>query len=315
MSFPPATTTARLAIAPLRRLFLKNPASPRQAPTLLCRRGISAWVATRQGDLPAVKRQQPIRVNSSSLSSPPRRWKSAEPLNFDDHHQDTTLPSEEQLRFDLAVAHRLTARYNMDMLTWNHISHRMGNDQCLITPGDKLFDQVRPEDLVVSSTNVTADIIHAAIYAARPDVNAIIHVHTPAATAVSCLEQGFVPYTQDSAYFNGKVARYDWDGLSNKLEEGPLLQAAVTAIPDCNTLLMNHHGFACFGQSVKEAWVLAYYFERACDVQCRIMASGGTPLRPDPRVMAGAAESSYLPEFAPGAAEWDALAASVSFDD
>eukprot|EP00977_Amphora_coffeiformis_P010152 scaffold2363_cov159-Amphora_coffeaeformis.AAC.14 len=250
---------------------------------------------------------------SSSADGGTRRWKSAKPVYIDEH-DDSETPSEEQLRFDLAVAHRLTARYNYDMLTWNHISHRLG-DGCLITPGNKLFQDVKPEDLLVSSTNITADIIHASVYAARPDVNAIIHVHTPAATAISCLEEGFVPYTQDSAYFYDKVVRYEWDGLSNKLEEGPLLQAAVTSIPDCNTLLMDHHGFACFGKSVKEAWVLAYYFERACDVQCRIMASGGKAKTPNPVVMAGAASSSYLPEFAPGAAEWDALCASVSFDD
>lgn len=268
--------------------------------------------------------QRPVRFVSSLLTktfhlhdpivdqSPTgRRWKSAEPIiELDDVDES---PSEEQLRYDLAVAHRLTARYGMDMLTWNHISHRFG-DGCLITPGNKLFQDIRPQDLLVSSTNITADIIHASVYEARPDVNAIIHVHTPAATAISCLEEGFVPYTQDSAYFYEKVVRYDWDGLSNKLEEGPLLKAAVSSIPDCNTLLMDHHGYACFGKSVKEAWVLAYYFERACEVQCRVMASGGTPKKPNTRVMQGAAESSYLPEFAPGAAEWEALCASVTFD-
>lgn len=249
------------------------------------------------------------------------RWKSALAQEEEQQHHhgghdqdDYTLPSEAELRFDLAVAHRLTARYNMDMLTWNHISHRLGKDKCLITPGNKLFQDVRPADMLVSSTNVTADIIHAAVYAARPDVNSIIHVHTPAATAISCLQEGFVPYTQDAAYFYQKVVRYKWDGLSNKTQEGPLLQAAVTAISDCNTLLMNHHGYCCFGKSVKEAWVLAYYFERACEVQWRLMASGGTPILPDPAVMEGAAKSSYLPQFAPGAAEWDALRASVSFD-
>lgn len=261
------------------------------------------------------------REPSSCLSSraAATRWKSA--LAVEQHHgvdnDDTTFPSEAELRFDLAVAHRLTARYNMDMLTWNHISARLGDDDssCLITPGNKLFQDVRPDDLLVSSTNVTADIIHAAVYAARPDVNAILHVHTPAATAISCLQEGFIPFTQDAAYFYKKVARYNWDGLSNKTEEGPLLQAAVTSIPDCNTLLMNHHGYCCFGKTVKEAWVLAYYFERACEVQWRIMAArGGTPVLPDPVVMEGAAASSYLPEFAPGAAEWDALCASVSFD-
>lgn len=77
---------------------------------------------------------------------------------------------------------------------------------------------------------------------------------------------------------------------------------------------MHNHGFACFGPSVRHAWVLAYYFERACDVQLRVAQSGGK-LRPPPEaVMRKAAEDSYLPEFAPGACEWEALCEEITFD-
>lgn len=229
-------------------------------------------------------------------------------------HSDEKLRQQEQaLRYDLAVAHRLTAKLGMDMLVWNHISARFKTG-CLITPGRKLWNQIKQEDLVFSSTNVTADIIHAAIYAARPDISAIIHLHTPAATAVSCLETGFLPMTQDAAYFYSKVAHYEWDGVSDDASEGPAITAAVRAMPGCNTLLMHNHGYVCFGRSIKEAWVLAYYFERCCEVQLRVMQCGGKIKMPSARVMAAAAESSYLPEFAPGACEWEALCNDVSFD-
>lgn len=221
---------------------------------------------------------------------------------------------EATLRYDLAVAHRLTAKLGMDMLVWNHISARFQSG-CLITPGRKLWSQINPSDLVFSSTNITADIIHSALYGARPDVKAIIHLHTPAATAVSCLKQGFVPYTQDSAYFYGKVANYKWDGVSNDAAEGPAIAAAVHSVPGCNTLLMHNHGFVCFGQSVKEVWVLAYYFERSCQIQMELLKTNGAAIQePDKRVMEKAAETSYLPEFAPGACEWEALCKSISFD-
>jgi phosphoglycerate dehydrogenase-like enzyme/ribulose-5-phosphate 4-epimerase/fuculose-1-phosphate aldolase/SAM-dependent methyltransferase len=230
-------------------------------------------------------------------------------------HSDEKLRQQEQaLRYDLAVAHRLTAEHKMDMLVWNHISARFKTG-CLLTPGRMLWSQIKPADLVFSSTNVTADIIHAAIYAARTDIKAIIHLHTPAAVAVSCLETGFVPMTQDAAYFYNKVAHYEWDGVSEDAAEGPAMTAAVRAMPGCNTLLMHNHGFVCFGSSVREAWVLAYYFERVCETQLRVMQAGGKIKMPSARVMAAAAESSYLPEFAPGACEWDALCKSVNFDN
>lgn len=209
-------------------------------------------------------------------------------------------------RRDLAVAHRAVAALGWDMLVWNHISARH-RDGCLITNGRQLWSEVRACDLVFSSTNVTADIIHAAVYAARPDVGAIIHLHTPYATAVSCLEQGFVPYTQDGAYFYNRVATYEWDGVSDDASEGPLLEAAVRAVPDCNTLLMHNHGFCCFGKDVRAAFVLAFYFERCCQIQMELLKSGAKVKMPKPDVMAKAAATSYEPAFAPGVCEWDAV--------
>lgn len=228
-------------------------------------------------------------------------------------HSDERAKAEEKvLRYDLAVAHRLTAQYGMSMLVWNHISARFRTG-CIITPGRKLWSKIEPRDLVYTSSNVTADIIHDAIYSARPDAKAIIHLHTPAATAVSCLEGGFKALTQDSAYFYGKVAHYDWDGLSNESSEGSQIQDAILRVKGCNTLLMYNHGFVCFGSSVREAWVLAYYFERCCEVQLRVMQCGGKVRLPPKTVMENAAKASYLPEFAPGSCEWEALCEDISF--
>lgn len=229
-------------------------------------------------------------------------------------HSDERREAEEKaLRYDLAVAHRLTAKYGMDMLVWNHISARFRNG-CLITPGRKMWGRIMPDDLVYSSTNVTADIIHDAVYSARPDIKAVIHLHTPAATAISCMEEGFQPISQDGAYFYGKVATYDWDGLSDDSSEGPAIAAAIKAVEGCNTLLMHNHGFVCFGPSVRHAWVLAYYFEKCCETQLRVMQSGGKLRRPAKAVMEKAAVDSYLPEFAPGVCEWEALCEEITFD-
>jgi len=226
-------------------------------------------------------------------------------------HSDKKLRQfEKELRYDLAVAHRLTAKYNMDMLVWNHISARFKNG-CLVTPGRMLWSQIRPRDLVFSSSNVTADIIHDAIYAAHRDIGAIIHLHTPAALAVSCLQEGFVPLTQDAAYFYKKVATYEWDGVSDDNSEGPKITAAVQSLPGCNVLLMQNHGFVCLGKTIREVWVLAYYFERCCEVQLRVMQTGAKISIPSEQVMAKAAEASYLPDFAPGVCEWDALCEEI----
>lgn len=70
------------------------------------------------------------------------------------------------------------------------------------------YSKVDERSLVVSSpnnVNVTADVIHAAIYKARPEVNAIVHHHTTAVVAVASLADGLQYHTQDAAAFYGKV--------------------------------------------------------------------------------------------------------------
>lgn len=46
--------------------------------------------------------------------------------------------TENELRFDLAVAHKACNYFKMDELVWNHISARFG-DGWLITPGRQMW--------------------------------------------------------------------------------------------------------------------------------------------------------------------------------
>ena len=39
---------------------------------------------------------------------------------------------------------------------------------------------------------MTVNIIHEAVYAANPEINSVVHLHTAAAVAVSCLDEGFL---------------------------------------------------------------------------------------------------------------------------
>ena len=64
-----------------------------------------------------------------------------------------------------------------------------------------------------------------------------------------------------------------------RAQDGPVLP---------NTLLMQNHGFCTFGETVAEAWVLAYYFNRSCMTQMAVLQSGAAarcvlkPNQPNP---------------------------------
>ncbi len=213
---------------------------------------------------------------------------------------------EQRMRLELSDCYRITREFGMDELVWNHISVLLSDGSFLITPGNRMFDDIGPNDLVKSSGNVTADIIHEAVYKTRCDIKAIVHLHTPATVAVSCLEMGFVPLAQESAPFIGRVSRHPWHGVSNEREEQALIGDAIKD-EKINTLLMENHGFCTFGRTLGEAWVLAFFFDKSCQTQLNLLQTGQKINYPNEKVLAHAAEQSYLPEFLPGACEWDAL--------
>lgn len=103
----------------------------------------------------------------------------------------------DDLRLDVAVAHRLMARYNMDELVWNHVSARLLASHStssqplrwskktilnippllartapkatdfLITSGEQMWGSMLPEDIVSDSDNETANVLHAGIFEVR----------------------------------------------------------------------------------------------------------------------------------------------------
>ena len=199
-------------------------------------------------------------------------------------------------------------------MVWNHISARLDTDgSFLVTPGDLMFDEVRPENLVTSSpqnVNVTADVIHEAIYKSRPDVGAIVHHHTTAVTAVASLAEGLQFLTQDSAAFYGRVAYHDWEGLSDDYDECERIAAAVA--DGAHTVLMRNHGSLTFGETVGEAWVRHYYLDRVCRVQ--VATAGRAITQPGAAVLEYAASQYEPPDgaFRHGKFEWEALKRQAS---
>lgn len=166
---------------------------------------------------------------------------------------------EAALREDLAAAHLLQVRYCLDDLVWNHISARCPWDPThfLVTPGDKLFDEIEPDDLVTvapvaadgGSANITANVIHSAFYEAREDVGAVVHNHSRACMSVSVLSSGLQFLTQDAAGFYGKVNYHHWEGLSDDTDEKASLGRDLG---EAHTLVMHNHGVAVVGSNVGE---------------------------------------------------------------
>lgn len=101
------------------------------------------------------------------------------------------------IRREAARWTREVARAGLVRGTSGNVSVRVG-DGFLITPAGLRLADVGPRDLVLVSAGVAVGAgrasseagMHAEIYGARPDVHAVVHTHSPHATAVAGLVTG-----------------------------------------------------------------------------------------------------------------------------
>src|SRR4051794_40704455 len=113
---------------------------------------------------------------------------------------------------------------------------------------------------------------HIWVYRQRPDVNAIIHTHSPWASALSCSPVSLKTIHMDSAMLYGTAHLADWPGVPVADDEGRIISGALGS---AKTILLANHGLLAAGSSVEEATYLAVFFERAARMQLRAMAAGG----------------------------------------
>lgn len=187
-------------------------------------------------------------------------------------------------RCELAAAYRLMAQFKMTDLTSTHLSLKVEGtaDHYLINPYGLLFEEITASNLVVIDldgnihgskdyvANPAGYAFHAAVHKARPDALAIVHSHTRAGCAFAAIDCELEPINQISMIFHGHVAYGDYDFVSDVEEANSI----VTALGDKKVMIMKNHGLLTCGRTIGEAFILAYYLDKACQIQLDAMASG-----------------------------------------
>jgi ribulose-5-phosphate 4-epimerase/fuculose-1-phosphate aldolase len=200
---------------------------------------------------------------------------------------DTPLTdSERQARVELAAAYQICALLHMDDLTYTHLSARAPDGNSFyIYPFGLLFEEVTASNLLRVSLegevlegseyqyNRTGYIIHGHIYAARPDIQAIFHFHTPANVAVSAHPQGLLPLSQWALHFYNRIAYHDYNSLALETTQG---QKILADLANYKVLLMRHHGALTCGATIQEAFFYAWHLEQACKTQCLMLSQNTT---------------------------------------
>nr|XP_013815427.1 PREDICTED: alpha-adducin isoform X3 [Apteryx mantelli mantelli] len=197
---------------------------------------------------------------------------------------------EKLLRCKLAAFYRLADLFGWSQLIYNHITARVNSEQehFLIVPFGLLYSEVTASSLV--KINIQGDVVdrgstnlgvnqagftlHSAIYAARPDVKCIVHIHTPAGAAVSAMKCGLLPISPEALSL-GEVAYHDYHGILVDDEEKVLIQKNLG--PKSKVLILRNHGLVSVGETVEEAFYYIHNLVLACEIQVRTLASAGGP--------------------------------------
>jgi ribulose-5-phosphate 4-epimerase/fuculose-1-phosphate aldolase len=139
-----------------------------------------------------------------------------------------------------------------------NISVRVG-DELVITPTGIGFADVAPSDLAVApvssggarSGRPSKELpLHRAVYAARPDAGAVVHLHAPWSVALSCLPASYRPWL--TPYQVTKVGPlplvpYALPGSS------ALAEAVADRAAEAACLLLANHGSIAAGSSLAAA--------------------------------------------------------------
>jgi len=208
--------------------------------------------------------------------------------------------AEWQVRVDLAACYRLIALYGWDDLVFNHISARVPDSPVeaphfLINPHGLMFEEITASNLIkvdqhckpvvetLALANEPGFFMHSAIHLGRPDVQCVLHTHTPDGVAISGQVEGLLPLSQQAIIALGSLAYHDYEGIAideagitANTDEGPRF---VRDLGNCNNFILRNHGLLTVGQSVAAAFLAMFNLQRACEIQIKMQSAQTKPLR------------------------------------
>jgi ribulose-5-phosphate 4-epimerase/fuculose-1-phosphate aldolase len=137
-----------------------------------------------------------------------------------------------------------------------------------ISDGSTATIGTMPPPLIEPTSEIA---LHLALYRARPDVNAVVHLHPQTALLLDALGEHIRIVTTDHAYYLRRVSTVPF-----RLPGGPEVAALTAAMAadgtDC--LVLSHHGCVVMGDTVELAHKRARNLEEAAQLTYRAIQAG-----------------------------------------
>ena len=162
----------------------------------------------------------------------------------------------------------------------------MQQNRAVITPSGMRYETLSAEDMVVigldgkvvygSHPPSSETPLHTLIYRHRPDVNAIVHTHSPFATSFSVLHEAIPLVSNEGLSANAVRIEITEFNLPGTVELGMAALDALGRNPGARAILIANHGVLTVGGDVYEAFNIAENVEREAYIYY-LARSIGTP--------------------------------------
>ena len=171
--------------------------------------------------------------------------------------------SERGIRYRIVAAARRLVATGLSPATSGNLSVRVKTGY-IVTPSAVPYDTLHPDDLVFMGEDWTHGggqrrpssewRLHRDIYRTRPEIEAVVHVHSPCATTLACLRKPIPAFHYEVAFAGGKDIRCG-DYATFGTEE--LSQSAMAALEGRRACLLANHGALVLGATLEDALLLA----------------------------------------------------------
>jgi L-fuculose-phosphate aldolase len=182
----------------------------------------------------------------------------------------------------LAAAREISAAH-LVIGTWGNVSLKIKDEPLvLITPSGMNYQTMVIEDIVLIDLSGSVvegkwrpsseSLLHTVIYQRRPDLGAIVHVHSVHATAFAAVRKTIPVILEETAQVIGHpivTAPYAASGTRE------LAVGAAETLGNGSAVLLANHGLVGVGKNLRSALRVCYITEETAQVAC-IAAQLGT---------------------------------------
>jgi HCOMODA/2-hydroxy-3-carboxy-muconic semialdehyde decarboxylase len=169
------------------------------------------------------------------------------------------------LKKDFVTALRIIDREGLSD-AFAHLSARTDGGKKMLFMPRKSPALVKSSELFVVDFDkvVPQSTVHQAIYKLRPDVNSVIHFHSPAVILLSVVGGTIRPMHNYSAIFYEGVPLFEGTGQVESPERAAEIAKLLGA---AKAVMLRGHGAVVVGRSIREVCILALYLEESARFQ------------------------------------------------